>query len=307
MTTPLIIDTDPGIDDCLALFLALNSSELDIKAIVTVFGNTSLENATRNAHEIVRRAGASVRIIPGAAAPLSRALVTAHDTHGESGLGYAAVPPAKKVEPNSEALLALLAHLEEPITLVTLGPLTNLAVALARDPTLVRTRIRRHLAMAGNLAARGNTTTHSEFNAWCDPEAADQVLRAHLGTQWVGLDVTRQLFLGADDVEALEETEHDKWLRDALRFYVEFHRDFEELEGCVVNDPLVIAHLLKPGTLVFEEVAVAVDLGDGDDRGRTAAVPDGIPTTFATSVRPEFAIDLLRARVFSPRAKRRVR
>lgn len=299
MTTQLIIDTDPGIDDCLALLLALASPEIDVHAIVTVYGNTTLKNATRNACEIVRRAGASVRVIPGSAEPLERPLVTAVETHGESGLGYASVPPAEPVEPDPEALLKLVADLEEPITLVTLGPLTNLAVALAADPTLMRMRIRRHLAMAGNLAARGNTTPHGEFNCWCDPEATDRVLRAHLGTQWVGLDVTRQLRLTADEVEQLDQTERDHWLRDALRFYVEFHRDFEDFDGCVINDPLLIAQLLTPGTLSFEEVGVRVHLGEGDDRGRIVEEDDGTPTAFATGVRPERALELLKSRVFS--------
>jgi len=298
VTTELIIDTDPGIDDCLALLLALASPELHVHAIVSVYGNTTLEHATRNAREIVRRAGSQVRVVAGASAPLARPLVTAAETHGESGLGHAELPPAEPVDPNPEALLEVMARLDEPVTLVTLGPLTNLAVALAADPVLVRTRIRRHLAMAGNLAARGNTTPHGEFNVWCDPEAADRVLRAHLGTQWVGLDVTRQLTLMAEDVEGIKKTERDRWLRNALQYYVEFHRDFESLDGCVINDPLVIAQLLSPGTLTFKEVTVRVHLGEGDERGRIVAEDDGTPTAFATGVRPERAIELLRARVF---------
>lgn len=298
MTTELIIDTDPGIDDCLALLLALASPELHVHAIVTVYGNTTLENATRNAREIVRRSGRTVSVVAGSPGPLERPLVTAAETHGDTGLGYASLPETEPVEPKPEALLEVLAQLEEPVTLVTLGPLTNLAVAIAADPVLVRTRIRRHLAMAGNLAARGNTTPHGEFNVWCDPEAADRVLRAHLGTQWVGLDVTRHLTLMAEDVERLKTTERDRWLRDALRFYVEFHRDFEDFDGCIINDPLVIAQLLTPGTVSFEEVGVRIHLGEGDDRGRVVAEEDGTPTAFATGARPAHAIELLGSRVF---------
>jgi purine nucleosidase len=298
VTTQLIIDTDPGIDDCLALLLALTSPEIDVHTIVTVYGNTTLDNATRNAHEIVRRAGASVPVVAGSSGPLERPLVTAVETHGESGLGYASVPAPEPVEPDPEALLKVVAALEDPITLVTLGPLTNLAIAIEADPTLMRMRIRRHLAMAGNLAARGNTTPHGEFNTWCDPEAADRVLRAHLGTQWVGLDVTRQLLLTAGEVEQLDRTERERWIRDALRFYVEFHRDFEEFDGCVINDPLLIAQLLRPGTLTFKEVGVRVHLGEGDDRGRIVEEDDGTPTAFATGVRPEHAVELLHSLVF---------
>src|SRR5690606_36179401 len=168
----------------------------------------------------------------------------------------------------------------EPVTLVTIGPLSNLAHALALDAGIVRARATSHIAMAGSLRALGTATPVSEFNVWCDPEAAAAVLAARLPTRWVGLDVTRKLAMTADDVESLHETPRRRWLRDALRQYVRFHRAHEQLDGCVINDPLVIAELVRPGTILFEPARVRVDLGEGLQRGRTSESDDGITTFF---------------------------
>jgi inosine-uridine nucleoside N-ribohydrolase len=225
---PVVIDTDPGIDDCLALLLAFASPELDVRGIAVSYGNTVLEHAHRNALEIVRRAGRRVSVGVSARRPFRRPLAVAAETHGESGLGYAAVPGAGSVLDFAKPLDRLLAAQPGPVTLVTLGPLTGLARALRRDADLVRRRVARHIAMVGSIDAPGNATPHSEFNAWCDPEALDRVLRAELPTELVGLDVTRRIVVTAAEVEAVGDAGGDgPWLRDALRFYVEFHRQYE--------------------------------------------------------------------------------
>src|SRR5207244_5354114 len=127
----------------------------------------------------------------------------------------------------------------------TLGPVTSLALALRRDAGLVRAKVARHIAMIGNVAARGNTTRYAEFNAWCDPEALDEVLRAGLPTEMVGLDVTRQMVLVPNELTRLTHSgaPQAQWLHDALRFYIEFHKREEGLDGCIVNDVLPIAAL----------------------------------------------------------------
>ena len=299
--TPLriLIDTDPGIDDALALLLALESPELDVRAVVTVYGNTTLPHATRNAQAIAGWARSAVPVLAGADRPLARPLDVAAETHGPSGLGEAIVPDAPPVAANPLALLDALAAESEPVTLVTLGPLTNLAHALARNAALVHAKVASHIAMAGSLRARGTATARSEFNVWCDPEAAAAVLEAALPTRWVGLDVTRRLMLTAADVEALRETPRRRWLRDALRQYVRFHRAYEGLDGCVINDPLVIAELLRPGLLRFERARVQVELGDGIDRGRTRESDDGVRSWFAVDLDVSGAHALLTERVFT--------
>jgi purine nucleosidase len=215
-------------------------------------------------------------------------------------LGYAAVPPAGVILDFVRSLERLLAEQADPVTLETLGPLTSLALALRSDPDLVRAKVARHIAMVGTLEAKGNTTPLSEFNAWCDPEALQTVLRAELPTELVGLDVTRQLVLDAADVERLGRSGVPlaQWLHEALRFYVEFHRQQEGLEGCIVNDVLPIAALLEPETVTFKPLRLAVDLADDERRGRTRVAPDGVQVLVATEVNIPPIRALLSKRVF---------
>ena len=297
---PVIIDTDPGIDDTLALFLALESPELDVRGISVSYGNTVVENAFRNAVVILRRAAKRTTLGVGARRPLKRPLAVAADTHGESGLGYAELPPAGVILDFVKSLDRMLADQPEPVTLVTLGPVTSLALALRRDPDLVRSKVARHIAMIGNVSAKGNTTRYAEFNAWCDPEALDVVLRAELPTEMVGLDVTRQMVLGSNEITRLANSGAPLalWLQDALRFYVEFHKRQEDLDGCIVNDVLPIAVLLKPGVLQFKERRLAVDLEDGDHRGHTRVDPTGVRVQVASEVDVAPVRSLLSERVF---------
>jgi inosine-uridine nucleoside N-ribohydrolase len=284
---PVIIDTDPGIDDTLALLLALRSPELDVRGISVTYGNTVVENAHRNALEILRRTGRRLPVAIGARRPLKRGLAVALETHGPSGLGYAAVPPAGSALDFVKPLDRLLADQPEPVTLVTLGPLTSLALALRREPEMVRAKVARHIAMVGAFGAPGNTTPFSEFNAWCDPEALAQVLAAQLPSELVGLDVTRKVVVTAKEVDRLTNSDDPdaQWLGEALRFYVDFHRMYEELEGCVVNDVLPIAALIRPECLVYRPLLVRVDLEDGDHRGHTRIDPDGQRAQVASDVR----------------------
>jgi purine nucleosidase len=298
---PVIIDTDPGIDDMLALFLALASPELDVRGISVSYGNTVVENALRNAVVILRRAGKRATLGVGARRPLKRPLAVAAETHGESGVGYAEVPRAGVILDFVKSLDRLLAEQPEPVTLVTLGPVTSLALALRRDPEMVRAKVQRHLAMIGNIAAKGNTTQYSEFNAWCDPEALDQVLRAELPTEMVGLDVTRQMVLAPNEISRLAHSgaANARWIEDALRFYMEFHKRQEGLDGCIVNDVLPIAALVRPNVLTFEERRLTVDLDDGEHRGHTRVDPEkGARVRVATQVDVAKVRPLLSERVF---------
>lgn len=284
---PIIIDTDPGIDDVVALALALLSPELEVVALTTSYGNATLGKTTRNAQAILRLLGhEEVPVFPGADRPLARDLVTAPETHGASGVGHAAVPPERPVEPEPTVLARRLAEARDPVTLITLGPLTNLAHALDADASLVRDRVASHIGMFGNLHEQGNTNRWADFNAWCDPEAADRVLRAGLGTVMVGLDVTRRMTLSAAEVERLAASPNRlvAWLGNALQFYVEFHRSQERLDGCVVNDVLPIGELVSPGLLRLAQVRLMVDLDDGAHRGHTRELPDGTPLRVALGV-----------------------
>src|SRR3989442_7304101 len=153
---PVLIDTDPGIDDMLALLLALASPELDIRGISVSYGNTTVENAFRNAVAILRRAGKRATLAVGARRPLKRPLAVARDTHGESGLGYAELPPAGVIPHFVKSLDRLLAEQPEPVTLVTLGPVTSLALALRSDPDPVRAQDAQHIAMICHIGAHAH-------------------------------------------------------------------------------------------------------------------------------------------------------
>jgi purine nucleosidase len=286
---PVVIDTDAGIDDVVALALAVRSAELRVVAATTTYGNATLGATTRNTREVLQLAGGEeVPVHPGADRPLVRPLVTAPETHGESGVGYARVPAEQAGHriANPDVLLAVLSELDAPVTLVTLGPLTNLAHALARDAALVRRRVARHLGMFGNMRERGNTNRWADFNAWCDPEAADAVIRADLPTEMVGLDVTRRMTFSANDVRSLAASPDRlaRWLERALWFYVEFHRHQERLDGCVVNDVLPIGELIAPGVLGWQALPLTVDLDDGPHRGHTRERAEGTPTRVAMEV-----------------------
>lgn len=297
---PIIIDTDPGIDDVVTLGLAARSPELEVLAVTTTYGNAALPATTRNAREVLRLAGRSdIRVRPGSDRPLVRPLVTAPETHGPSGVGYAPVAGPAPVEADPAVLADELVRAPGPLTLVTLGPLTNLARALDADPALVRRRVRRHLGMFGNIAERGNTNRWADFNAWCDPEAAARILAARLPTLMVGLDVTRRMTLSADEVERVAAVPDPlaSWLGQALRFYVEFHRRQERLDGCVVNDVLTVGELLSPGLLSAITLALAVDLDEGEHRGHTRERDDGTQIDVAMRVEVRRMRELL-GRVF---------
>ncbi len=285
--TPVVIDADPGIDDVVALALATRSPTLEVVAVTTSYGNATLDATTRNARallELVDRP--DIPVLPGADRPLSRPLTTAPETHGPTGVGYAAVGPAPDVRPEPEVLSGVLADAPAAVVLVTLGPLTNLAHALEADAAATRAKTVRHLGMFGNIGERGNTNRWADFNAWCDPEATERVLRGGLATTMVGLDVTRRMTVASATVARLTGSPDPvvRWLAEALRFYVEFHRAAERLDGCVINDVLPIGELLRPGLLSVRRMRLATDLDESEHRGHTREHVGGSPTDVAMGV-----------------------
>lgn len=274
MAVPILIDTDPGIDDALAIALALRSPELRVLGVTSVYGNATVARTTRNARHLLERLGAGVPVFAGADRPLVRELAVAAETHGEEGLGYAALPglaPGAPVNEAPIAILSLLADSPEPVTVVALGPLTNLALTVALDRERCRRSIREVIWMGGSAGAPGNTTPVSEFNAWCDPEAAQSVLQCGIPVRMVGLDATRCVLMPAPLVEELSRHPDPsvRWWASMWQFYVEFHRRSERLEGCIMNDPLAVALLAQPGLARFESMYAEVDCGRGLTRGQT--------------------------------------
>lgn len=283
----LVIDTDPGIDDAVALALAARSPEVEIVAVTTTYGNAGLPETTRNARAVLALAGRpEVPVHPGAGRPWSRPLATGAAMHGRSGVGYAAVAPAPDVAPNRDALARILHSATAPVTLLTMGPLTNLAHALDQDRGAVRRAVTRHIAMFGAFDERGAHDRLADFNAWADPEAADLVLQAGLATALVPLDVTRRFTLRQDEVVRLAAAvdEVTRWLARALEFYVEAHRAARGVQGCVLNDVVTVGEVLSPGILRFAERRIGLDLDEGERRGHTREREDGVLIPVAVDV-----------------------
>jgi len=275
----IIIDTDPGIDDAVALALAVKSPELEIAAITTTFGNTTVARATRNAREVLTRLDMreQIPVYSGADRPLVRLLETAAETHGEHGLGYTEMLFEAEIQPQDIAveapgtILRLVAESDEPMTLICIGPLTNLALALALDRPMLQRQVAEIVLMGGEPNGNGNITPVSEFNFWCDPEAAQIVFQSGIPIRMVGLNVTRRMVLTRQAVEQLaQDTDPElHWWGDMLRFYEEFHRSREGLEGCIINDPLAIALAVEPEFGVAEPMYVEISRHDDLTRGQS--------------------------------------
>jgi purine nucleosidase len=303
MPTSVLIDTDPGIDDAVALALASKLAELRIVAITTTHGNTDIDRATRNARVIASVAGIDALIVAGAAAPLVREAQPARETHGPEGLGYV-VPsqePEHEEDGAAEAIIAQVrAH--RRLTVCCLGPLTNLATAIAFAPDIADA-LGPVFVMGGALNVPGTQTARSEFNWWSDPEAADFVMHAHLDLRLVPLDVTRRIAIPGSAIRALAKAgasdPQARFWADALRFYADFHKTYERFDGCVVNDALAVALVADPSLAEWEEMRLDVSLSEDDERGAVRRSAEGGRTAVATSVRADDMLALLERTLFA--------
>lgn len=296
--TPIILDCDPGIDDAIAILLALASPEVELLALTTVVGNTSLVNATRNALDVLSwagradipvAAGESIAIGPPNDVPWNDAI----GVHGETGLDGADLPrsEAKAVDEHAVDLIARLVRARPgEITLVATGPLTNVALLLERYPE-VGPALRDLVIMGGSLAG-GNMSQYAEFNVWCDATAAEQVLTAGLEPVVVGLDVTRQATLSESDVYALEQLPVlGAGIHGMLLFYLGKHREWHGKNAVQQHDSLALSWVIDPTLLSLRPVPLLVNDGDGPARGETYVADD--PAAHATA---RWAVDLHAAR-----------
>lgn len=303
MPTAILIDTDPGIDDAVALALAAKLPELRIVAITTEHGNTDIDRATRNARLIASTAGIIAPIIPGAANPLVREPHPARETHGAEGLGFVIPGQAaeNEIDGAAEAIIAQVRG-NHKLTVCCMGPLTNLATAIAFAPDIADA-LGPVFVMGGALGVPGTQTPLSEFNWWSDPEAADFVLHANLDLRLVPLDVTRRIAIPGSAIRALIEAgkadQEARFWADALRFYAEFHREYEHFDGCVVNDALAIALAADPSLAQWEEMRIDVSLSDDERRGAVRRSAAGGYATVATRVHAHQVLALIEKCVFS--------
>jgi len=259
----VIIDTDPGVDDALALLLGMRSPELKIEAITPVAGNVPLELTLPNALRLVEIAGRiDIPVAAGARGPLVRRLVTATYAHGENGLGGAVFPePTTKpvAEPAAEYIRRIVRKYPREVTLITLGPLTNIATALSSDPELAG--MVRGLTMMGGSLSGGNITPAAEFNIYVDPEAARIVFQSGIPITMVGLDVTRKTSLTEEHVRVLEAAQNPVSQAAAKigRNAINHNRERGFLVGPNMHDSLAVAAFLDPTILKWQEYYVDVE------------------------------------------------
>lgn len=290
----LLIDCDTGIDDSLALLYAVASPQAEILGVTCCSGNVDAEQVAENTRAVLELAGRpDIEVALGRTVPLVRPLRTAPETHGPRGLGYAVLPaPTMPLSSRHATDLIIETARDRPgdVTLVTLGPLTNLAVALQREPDLPRL-LRRLVLMGGSYRSLGNTAPTTEWNTACDPEAAKAVFDAFAIAKQrplaLGLDVTERakmtpehvvalarragsrpddslaLANGEDPLHAMDSVASNPvicFLADALRFYMEFHSRYDGFYGAFVHDPLALAAALDPSLVRTEALTVDVEL-----------------------------------------------
>jgi purine nucleosidase len=274
MPKRILFDTDPGIDDACAILLALASPELSLEGLSVVHGNCSLEQATTNALSILELANAGhIPVARGCELPLVQPSLLAPETHGNTGLGYAVLPKPRTqpiVQHGSDFLIEKILSSPGEISLVAIGPLTNVALAIRQEPRLVQA-VREVIVMGGAIRSEGNTSALAEFNTYVDPHAAHIVYHAGMPITLVPLDVTYQCVLTKGDVHRMRQVDSPitKFVEDATRFYMEFHDEFQGIEGCVINDPLALALTFAPELCTYREMPVDVDISGGISMGKT--------------------------------------
>lgn len=278
---PVILDTDPGVDDALALLLAAASPELEVLAVTTVGGNVSLEQATENARRIVPVAWGG-RVAPPLHRGADAGLETAEYVHGHDGLGGVsgrvgedgaeAFPRTASLAPGAahEAILAQVRSRPEQVTLVTLGPLTNVAAAFQQDPDAMR-GVREVVIMGGAFRETGNTSPVAEFNIFADPESAQIVCDSGMRLRWLPLDVTQRCLLRPEHLEGLPETPRLRFARAIAAFYMDYHSHGYGERACFLHDPVAVAAVIWPELFHTELKRVDVEPFGALTRGMTVA------------------------------------
>ena len=276
---PLIIDSDPGLDDALAIGLALARPELDVLAVTTVGGNADVRQCTENALRLLHAYGRDdVPVAEGAAGPIVGNVVRATEVHGEGGIGTTQLPPATaaaRPEGAIELIARVLREQPEPVVIAPIGPLTNIALLLRLYPELA-SRIA-HLSIMGGSIGEGNSTVSAEFNIYADPEAADIVFRSGIPITMMGLDVTHQALLDQSSADALRAlgTTSGRIAAELTDYALERNMEWSGRTTTAIHDAVALAHLAIADLVDVAPYHVMVDTTTGPARGRT--VCDGLP------------------------------
>ena len=295
----IILDTDPGVDDAMAIFLALRSPELKVEAITAVSGNVPLEMTLPNALRLVEIAGRTdVPVAGGASVPLVRRFITAKYVHGNNGLGGLEFP-APKLKAVAETAVELISRLVRgnpgQITIVAVGPLTNIATVLRADPDIAR-MIPEIVIMGGSLSG-GNITPAAEFNLYVDPEAARIVFDAGIPLTMVGLDVTEKVLLREEHIRALERGQDPVSQAAGKIMRATLNRAHQGIDATVIamHDPLTVASLIDPKLLKLVDYYVEVETEGELTAGMTVGYAHGpvrSSAPYATGAPPQADPDM---------------
>ena len=267
MTTPVILDCDPGHDDAIALLLALASPELELVGVTTVHGNQTLEKTTDNALRVLALVGrGDVPVAMGADRPLKRELHVAAHVHGESGLDGPVLPEPASVPVAQHSVDFLAEHVTTETVLVPIGPLTNVALALDRGVEPGR------IVLMGGAIAEGNMTPAAEFNIWADPEAAARVFGSGIDVTMIGLDVTHRALLTPPWAERFREAGRvGTFVAELVEFFKQYHARTYGWDGAPIHDAVALAHAFRPGIVTTERMNVEIEVESELTRGRTVA------------------------------------
>jgi inosine-uridine nucleoside N-ribohydrolase len=269
---PVLIDCDPGHDDAMALLLALASPELEVLGVSTVHGNQTLDKTTANALRVLEFAGfGDMPVAAGADRPLVRTGRVAAHVHGDSGLDGPDLPPPADAPVAAHAVDFLADRLRaspQPVTLIPTGPLTNVALLLARHPDVAAGLER--IVLMGGAIAEGNRTPAAEFNIWIDPEAAARVFASGIDTTMIGLDVTHRALMTDAHADRLRAAGRVGTMVAELHdFYAQYHRRVYGFAGAPVHDAMAVAHVMRGDLVRTEHRHVAVECASELCRGRT--------------------------------------
>lgn len=278
MARKIIIDTDPGQDDAVAMLMALASpSDFDILGIVAVAGNVSLAQNARNALKVVELAGRKdIAVFAGCERPMRRTLVTAEHVHGETGLDGPDLPlPKLQIEDQHGVdflIDTLMAHEPGTVTLATLGPLTNVAMAMVKEPRIIP-RIQEIVMMGGGYFEGGNITPVAEFNIYVDPDAADVVLRSGVPIAMLPLDVTHMILSTPERLAKIRAlgNKAGEAVYQMLSFSERFDLQKYGSNGAPLHDPCVIAYMLKPDLFQGRHINVVIETSSELTVGMTVA------------------------------------
>ncbi|MDF1774576.1 MAG: nucleoside hydrolase [Rhizobiaceae bacterium] len=279
MKHKIIIDTDPGIDDTMAIAYAIAHPDIELVALTTIFGNVSVSDATDNALKLLQFFGHPAEVARGEERPLTIAPNPhSYFVHGPNGLGGIELPASSRtatIQSAAEYLVSKTREMPGEIDICAVGPLTNLARALEIDPTIVE-RVKSVVVMGGSIYRTGNVSPVAEANIWNDPHAAEAVFAASWPLVLAPMDVTTQVVLSPEfflDLQAANPRT-GKLLADMARYYTKFYRSHSGINGCIPHDVMALAYLTIPGVYMQKRGAIAV-VTEGPGIGQTIFQPTG--------------------------------